>query len=73
MHTGLMWFDDDPRKTLDKKIEQAAARYQEKYGHAATACYVPAATSGAPASHQGVRIIPARTIRLNYIWLGVDE
>lgn len=73
MQTGMMWFDDDPRKTLDTKIEQAAARYLEKYGHAPTACYVPVATPAALASRQGVRIVPARTIRPNYLWLGVDD
>jgi hypothetical protein len=73
VQTGLMWYDDDPRKTLEAKIEQAAARYLEKYGHAATSCYINPATPAAATSRQGVRILPANTIRPNYLWLGVDE
>lgn len=73
MQTGLMWYDDDPRKTLDTKIEQAAARYAEKHGHAPTACYINPGTLMAGGNRQGLRVIPARTVRLNYLWLGVDE
>ena len=47
MQIGLMWYDDDPRKTIEMKIEQAATRYREKYGHAPNACYVHP-TAGAP-------------------------
>ena len=70
---GLLWFDDDPRKSLDVKIEQAAARYREKYGRAPNACYV-SPDAGAPAGvRYGLRVVPARAIRPNYFWIGVDD
>jgi hypothetical protein len=73
MQIGLMWYDDDPRKTLDAKIEQAIARYHEKYGHAPNACYVNPAAVAIENRHNGMRVIPARTIRPGYLWVGVEE
>lgn len=73
MQVGLMWYDDDPRKTLDAKIEQAAARYHEKYGNAPTACFVSAASGLAGGVRGGVRVAPLRTLRANYLWIGVED
>lgn len=73
MKTGLLWYDDDPRKTLEMKIEQAAARYHEKYGRVPNACYVSPSTTSTVMVKQGIRLIPARSIRPNYFWIGVDD
>lgn len=40
MKTGLLWFDDDPRKQLEEKVRRAAAHYERKYGRAPTLCFV---------------------------------
>ena len=73
MQIGLLWYDDDPRKTLEMKIEQAAARYREKYGSAPTACFVNPSAVAQPTRQAGMRVAPGRTIRPNYLWIGVDE
>jgi hypothetical protein len=73
MHMGLMWFDDDPRKTIEVKMEQAAARYHEKYGSAPTACYVSMGAAAAGGKHGAMRIVPSRAVRANYLWVGMDE
>ena len=47
MQTGLLWYDDDPQRTLEVKIGRAADRYREKYGHLPDTCYVhPLAVAG---------------------------
>ncbi len=73
MQIGMLWYDDDPKKTLETKIEQATARYVEKYGHRPNACYISAALGTTDAKKQGLRVIPARTLRPNYLWIGVDD
>ncbi len=73
MKIGLMWYDDDPKKTVEKKIEQAVARYREKYGRAPNACYVHPAAGAPPGQQHGLRVITARTIQPNYFWVGVDD
>ncbi len=40
MNTGVLWYDDDPDRTLDKKVFAACARYAQKFGVAANTCYV---------------------------------
>jgi hypothetical protein len=40
MKTGLLWFDDDPRKELEEKVLRAAAHYERKYGRLPELCYV---------------------------------
>jgi len=32
MKVGLLWFDDDPQRTIEEKVRQAAKRYREKLG-----------------------------------------
>jgi hypothetical protein len=72
MQIGLLWYDDDPRKTLDAKIAQATRRYREKYGRVPNACVVnPAVATGGHCG--GLRLIPTRTIRPNYLWIGVED
>lgn len=73
MQIGLLWYDDDPRKSLESKIEQAAERYRQKYGRSPNACYVNPALVGNGAGHTGLRVLPARSLRLNYLWIGIDD
>jgi hypothetical protein len=40
MNIGMLWFDNDPKKKLDVKIERAATYYREKYGKMPTVCFV---------------------------------
>lgn len=40
MNIGMLWFDNDPKATLDAKIDRAARYYHEKYGKTPTLCFV---------------------------------
>ena len=81
MQTGLLWYDDDPRRGLEDKIGRAAQRYREKYGRWPNACYVH---PQGVADHQGqelrvacshterqrtVRVVSAPNILLHQYWL----
>lgn len=37
---GWLWFDDDPKTTLQEKVIVAAHRFQQKFGQAPRLCYV---------------------------------
>jgi hypothetical protein len=81
METGLLWYDDDPRRGLEDKVEQAARRYREKYGRWPNTCYVHPQVV---ADHLGqelqvvcsrkqrrvIRVVPAPNILLHHYWLG---
>ena len=40
MNLGMLWFDNDPKASLEVKVERAAAYYQHKYGKTPTLCFV---------------------------------
>jgi hypothetical protein len=84
MKTGLLWFDDDPRKELEEKVLRAAAHYERKYGQAPNLCFVhPSAFNGNGNGKQGkkndvvkageVEIRPGRSVLQHHFWLGMAE
>ncbi len=85
MHIGLLWYDGDPRSTLEDKIERAAERYREKYGRWPDTCMVhPQAVDGrrdgdlqvgrqVRGSKGKIRVVPALNILQHHFWLGVSN
>ncbi|RLC75030.1 MAG: hypothetical protein DRJ03_30935 [Chloroflexi bacterium] len=83
MKAGLLWFDDDPDRTLEDKVLRAAKRYRRKYDRQPNLCFVhPAAFEGLPVGRQGngkvrkagqVEIRPGHSILPHHFWIGVDE
>jgi len=84
MKTGMLWFDDDPKRSLEEKVERAATRFREKYGVAPDLCYanpntVPdsertvALKQSLPrgGGHAKIQMKQARSILPNHFWLGV--
>ncbi len=37
---GWMWFDNDPKTSLEDKLRQATERYRQKFGQRPRLCYV---------------------------------
>ncbi len=74
MRQGLLWYDDDPKRSLEEKITRAGERYQQKFGQAANLCYVnPAmlAQAGGSMMHD-VRVLSARHVLPGHLWIGVS-
>jgi hypothetical protein len=47
MEIGMLWFDNDQKTSVPRKVERAARYYQEKYGVDPNLCYVhPRMVSG---------------------------
>jgi hypothetical protein len=78
MNTGLLWFDDDPRRKLEDKVLRAAVHYERKYGQSPNMCFVhPSAINGNGKGKVmkagGIEIRPGRSVLLHHFWLGVSE
>jgi hypothetical protein len=78
MKTGLLWFDDDPRRQLEEKVLRAATHYERKHGQAPTLCYVHSSalnSNGKRAVKKAgeVEIRIGRSVLPNHFWLGVAE
>jgi len=73
MESGLLWFDDDPARTLEEKAERAAQRYRQKHGQQPNVCYVhPSSVDGERRVGQ-LTIAPLPTVLRHHFWLGVER
>jgi len=73
MIEGLLWFDDDPTRSLKEKVMRAAKRYQEKHGQRANLCYVhPAMIENGKTEFKvgAVHVLPRHTVLPNHFWIG---
>lgn len=71
MREGLLWFDDDPRRRMDEKVRQAAARFRQKFGVAPDVCYVSEqAIDRAEMRIDDVQVLPMSTVRPHHFWVG---
>jgi len=74
MQTGMLWFDDTPRRSLSNKIKGAIEYYRQKYGVTPTLCYVHRAELNEGALRDcPIRVIGANDVSPNHIWIGVGE
>jgi hypothetical protein len=73
MNIGMLWYDNDPQKTLDDKVDQAATYYHEKYGKSPDLCFVhPSMAAEDPRNEGTVEIRSSGSVLPNYFWIGVD-
>jgi capsid portal protein len=65
----LMWYDDNPKTPLVKKIEQAIHAYSRRFAHNPNIVLVNTAEV---AEYQGVNIQCVDFVRRNNFWVGFD-
>lgn len=79
MHTGLMWFDNDPQTALSVKIRKASDYYNKKFGRLPDICLVnPSMLGDQPVEsveQRGMLITvrPYRPVLPGHLWIGVEE
>jgi hypothetical protein len=73
MEFGLLWYDGYPQSPLTLKVERAAKRYQDKFGHAPNACFVHAASLERELEWRGVRVMGSSHVLPNHFWIGVSR
>jgi hypothetical protein len=74
MRIGLLWFENDTKKALNQRVQEAIERYREKFGKSPNTCYVhPQDLNGHGLSLEGMRIVAASNILRNHLWVGWDD
>ena len=74
MNVGMLWFDNDPQRTFDEKVNRAAEHYRRKYGRAPEVCFVnPESAKAAGEKATTMRVETSKTVLPNHFWLGVRE
>lgn len=74
MKQGLLWFDNDPKRSLEDKIARAAERYNQKFGQQPNTCYVnPQMVIDRENDKmtKDVRVVAAQNILPHHFWLGI--
>ena len=72
MKLGLLWFDDDAKRKVVEKLDEAAERYAERFGVRPTLAHLnPAQAEGL--AHRRLRLCGDPGLRRNYFLVGVDE
>jgi hypothetical protein len=76
MHTGMLWFDNDPRTTLSVKIQKAMDYYSKKFGRIPDLCLVhPSMLDGGKKQLElgKLTIRPYRPVMPGHLWIGVED
>jgi hypothetical protein len=79
MLTGMLWFDNDPKTTLELKVQRAADYYRHKYGRTPDLCLVNPGMLDKTHPEQDLRqagkiqIQPFRSVLPGHLWIGVAE
>ena len=71
MKEGLLWFDDNPSRTLAEKIASAARRYRQKFGATPNVCFVHPSAADGECEVGGVTVAPLRSVLRHHFWVGV--
>lgn len=66
----LGWYDDNTKKKTLTKIDEAIERYEYKYGVTPNVCLV---AEQELIEHPRVQVRPARHLRPNYYYVGIEE
>jgi hypothetical protein len=71
---GLLWFDDNPKRPLAEKLDEAAERYQERFDKWPTLVHLnPTQAEGLSVKYKRLRVFGDEHLRRNYFIVGVDE
>lgn len=76
MHTGMLWFDNDPHTTLSVKIQKAIDFYNKKFGRIPDLCLVHPSMleTGQKQFEIGKMIVrPYRSVMPGHLWIGVED
>ena len=79
MKVGMLWFDNDPKKTLKAKVIEAADYYRNKYGQVPTTCMVNPHELGDDAQTRDeikvgrVSVQAMRAVAPGHLWIGQEE
>lgn len=77
MNIGMLWLDDDKRRTFEEKVKRAAEYYSEKYGRFPELCLVNTNMLAGSASDEEnkkvgrIEVQRTQTVLPHHFWLGM--
>lgn len=70
--TGMLWFDNDPKRSLEAKVQQAAEQYRKKKGQTPNLCCVHPSLARVEKIGD-VTIRAMREMMPNHFLIGVED
>ena len=70
--TGMLWLDDS-QTSLEDKVRNAAAYYQQKYGQAPTWCLANAGQLAEKTAVDGIAVKPSTSTLKDHLFMGVGQ
>jgi hypothetical protein len=71
MNVGMLWLDDDKRRSFEEKVRRAADHYREKYGRLPELCFVSSKMSDVAKKVGRIEVKSAKTVLPYHFWLGM--
>jgi hypothetical protein len=72
MNVGMLWLDEDSKRSLEDKIQRAIEYYHEKYGRTPELCLVNKQMLSEQEVKVGaVKVQPAKNVLPHHFWLGM--
>lgn len=72
----FLWYDDNPKKPVSAKIDEAVERYIKHYGRTPNVCMLSELVSltdfKQPEHAPTLRVLPAKAVPSNYFWVGCE-
>ena len=73
MKEGLLWYDNDPKRSLSVKVDQAVTRYRARFGHKPTVCYLNEADlNGHEDEVRGIRLETRPNVLRHHLLVGEE-
>jgi hypothetical protein len=73
MNVGMLWLDDDRKRSFEEKVLRAAAHYRDKYGCSPELCLVNSRMGFREKYVGRVEVKAAGTVIPNHFWLGMKS
>jgi hypothetical protein len=72
METGMLWFDNDPKTTLEQKIKKALDYYNNKFGNKPNVCLVHPGMLDKEKEVEGLKVRAYQPVMPGHFWIGVE-
>ena len=74
MNKGMLWYDNNTKLNIEKRVLKAVEFFIEKYGYPPQCCFVnPDMTDEPMEIKNNIKIVPSERILKDHIWLEMAQ
>ena len=71
LENGILWFDDNTKKTLIERYATGAVYYFDKYHAVPNICFVHPSMLEGQTIPEYIEILPNKNLMSGYLWIGM--